>query len=131
MRMAEKELSEMDKKKSIASNVTKSDNGATAAGDGPSNSSASTRERLSELSKHIAEEARRLALTRGELLKAKGGSSSVNAIVAMDNGSASGATKSKATKPRMSTENEKSDKSASAGRPAKNLASENLPDLAR
>lgn len=129
MRMAEKELSEMDKKKSVASNAAKTDSGATVGVAANANSSAGTRERLSELSKHIAEEARRLALTRGELLKAKGGSSSVSAIVAMDSGS--GVAKPKAAKPRMSTENEKSDKSTSAGRPAKNLASENLPDLAR
>lgn len=134
MRMAEKELSEMDKKKSISSNSAKTENAGTISA--MSNSNLGMRERLSELSKHIAEEARRLALTRGELLKTKGGVPS-SAIVAIEaNGSSSApnsSTKNKSSKSKPSTESNKVDntKAANSGRPTKNLADENLPDLAK
>jgi SWI/SNF-related matrix-associated actin-dependent regulator of chromatin subfamily A member 5 len=138
MRMAEKELAEMDKKKSVATSSAAAEGSATAAA-ATATSSVGMRERLTELSKHIAEEARRLALTRGELLKAKGGSS-VSAIVATDGGSSAAAGPSSsskqpkpAAKPRASTDGKEDSKGASvhSGRPPKNLASENLPELAR
>ena len=147
MRMAEKELAEMDKKKTVASGSAVGDGGVTAAviAGGVANSSVGMRERLTELSKHIAEEARRLALTRGELLKAKGGSS-MSAIVAMEtsaNGSSSvsaAAASSSASKPKAGAKSRPSTDGAAdpsktpnshSGRPPKNLASDNIPELAR
>ena len=130
MRMAEKEISEMEKRKSVANTGSISASASIANGTSKEKSAGSTRERLTELSKHIAEEARRLALTRGELMKAKGGS--VSGIISMDSNSSS---KLKtAGKPRPSTDGSKGEvvkTPTHSGRPAVNLSGDDLPLLAK
>jgi SWI/SNF-related matrix-associated actin-dependent regulator of chromatin subfamily A member 5 len=113
MRMAEKELAEIDKKKG----------GAAAPGvfvDMGSTSSTGMRERLAELSKQIAEEAKRLAATRAELARAKGGASASPAV----------GKEPKAKKQGASTSEEPT-VSKFFGRPPKTITEEQLPDLCR
>ena len=68
MRLAERELNEMDKRQHALEPAGKSS--ATDKG-----TDGSKQDRMSELVKQIAEEARKLALTRAELQKAKTGDS--------------------------------------------------------
>lgn len=65
MRLAEREIIEIDRKQQAA------DSANTSSDTAPADENLSSNERLTELVKQIAEEARRLANTRAELQKAK------------------------------------------------------------
>ncbi len=138
--MAEKELAEMDKKKVSTAAASVSADTTSAASNGTGGSSTGMRDRLAELSKHIAEEARKLAVTRAELLKVKGTSGTTTATtdgsgtIANSFANSSGGAKSRPGPKKKIVDTavvaQPTDK-AQGGRHPKNFSDELTPELAK
>lgn len=138
MRMAEKELIEADKKK--VSVAASSEGNASGGALGTLSVTVGMRERMAELSKQIAEEARRLASTRAELMRAKGVNTGAIPVAAEEMSASQSfgsgqkgkiIQKGKSTTDMPNSSESEPPRISHTGRPPVELTEDELPDLCR